>query len=304
MAIQSVIGPVEPAELGFTLPHEHLLSNLTKEYRGDGLLNDVDLMVAELAEYREAGGGSLVDCTTIGLGRDPVRIKEIASRSGVNVIMGTGFYREPYLEPDWIDRRDVASIAGQLVEEIETGVADTGIRAGLIGEVGADKWYISAVEERSLRAAARAQRSTGVAITTHAARWPVGLAQLDIFAEEGVDPRKVIIGHCDTVPDPGYHLALAKRGCYVQFDTIGLHRSEYDLRRRVEWVRNLIDHGFGAQILISHDICLRTALRATGGAGFAFITNTFLPLLGESGLAKEQLDGITVRNVATALDPA
>lgn len=303
MAIQSVLGPIEPSELGVTLPHEHLLSNLTREYRGEGLLNDPNLMVQELLEYKKIGGSSVVDCTSVGLGRDPVRLRDVSSRSGVAVVMGAGFYRDPYLEPDWVDRRTVEEVAERIVNDLEVGVDDTEVRAGVIGEVGADKWYVSAVEERSLRAAARAQRRTGVAITTHAARWPVGLAQLEIFLAEGVDPRRVIIGHCDTVPDPDYHLRLAQQGCYVQFDTIGLHRSDYDLDNRVSFVRNLIDNGYGAQILISHDICLRTALRATGGAGFAFINDAFLPRLREAGVDDGQIKQITVDNVARALTP-
>lgn len=95
MTIESVLGPIEPAALGFTLPHEHVFANLTREYRGEGLLHDPALMVQELEKYKEAGGSALVDCTSVGLGRDPVRLREISRQSGVTIIMGAGFYRDP-----------------------------------------------------------------------------------------------------------------------------------------------------------------------------------------------------------------
>ncbi|MBL1102060.1 hypothetical protein [Streptomyces coffeae] len=93
--------------------------------------------------------------------------------------------------------------------------ATAGVRVGLIGEVGCDKWYISAAEERSLRAAARAQRATGAAIYTHAAHWPVGPLQLDLLLSEGADPIRIAIGHCDTVTVPDYAFRVAERGAYV-----------------------------------------------------------------------------------------
>jgi predicted metal-dependent phosphotriesterase family hydrolase len=303
MTIESVLGPIEPAVLGFTLPHEHVFANLTREYRGEGLLHDEDLMTQELEKYKAAGGSSLVDCTSIGLGRDPLRLREIARRSGVTIIMGAGFYRDPYIEPAWLDRRTVDEISEQITTDLEDGVDGTGVKAGLIGEIGADKWYVSALEERSFRAAARAQKRTGVAITTHAARWSVGLAQLDILAHEGVDLRRVVIGHCDTVPDMDYHVAVADRGAYVQFDTIGLFLSEYDQDRRVAFIRNLVDRGHADRILISHDICLRTALSATGGPGFSHILDHFLDRLRAAHVAEEHIHQITVENVARALAP-
>jgi predicted metal-dependent phosphotriesterase family hydrolase len=304
MAIESVLGPIEPASLGFTLPHEHVFANLTREYRGEGLLHDSALMTQELEKYKKAGGSSLVDCTSVGLGRDPVRLREIARQSGVTIIMGAGFYRDPYIESAWIDPRTIDEISEQIATDLEEGVDGTGVKAGLIGEVGADKWYVSALEERALRAAARAQVRTGVAITTHAARWAVGLAQLDIFTHEGVDPSRVIIGHCDTVPDTDYHLEVADRGAYVQFDTIGLFLSDYDQDRRVDFIRNLISRGHVDRILISHDICLRTALSATGGPGFAHILDNFVQRLRDAQVAEEHIHQITVENVARALTPS
>ena len=214
--------------------------------------------------------------------------------------MGCGHYRDPYLDRDWFDRTPVEAIADELVRDITEGVRGTGIRAGVIGEIGADRGFISAAEERSFRAAARAHRRTGLTITTHAARWPVGLAQLRLLAEEGVDPRRVIVGHTDSVPDPGYHLALATQGCYVCFDSIGTG-SAYDTQRAADYVLALVSAGFGAQILLSQDVCLRDHLHACGGCGYAYLLTDFLPRLTAAGLDPEQVRAFVTDNPRAAL---
>ncbi|MGH3445198.1 MAG: phosphotriesterase family protein, partial [Nocardioidaceae bacterium] len=237
----TVRGPVDPDDLGLTLPHEHVFIDLVREYRADGLLNDRSLAVAELRAYADAGGRTLVDCTSIGLARDPLALVSVARETGLHIVMGCGYYRDPYL-PAELDTMSVDSVADSIVRDIEEGADGTGVRAGVIGEIGSDRGHLSALEERSFRAAARAHHRTGLTITTHAARWPVGLPQLDLLAEERVDPRRVVVGHCDLVPDPAYHLAVARRGAFVQLDTVQ-GESEYDTQCRVAWVRNLAEHG-------------------------------------------------------------
>lgn len=173
------------------------------------------------------------------------------------------------------------------------------MRAGIIGEIACDRWLTSA-EERAFRAAARAHLRTGITVTTHAARWPVGLRQLDLLAEEGVDPRRVIVGHCDTVPDPAYHLALAERGAFVQFDTIQ-GESEYDVEIRIAWIRALVDAGHEERILLSQDVCLRSNLRAFGGPGYAYVITGFRERLVRAGLAAPLVDRLVTENPQRAL---
>ncbi|MGO8961192.1 MAG: phosphotriesterase [Streptosporangiaceae bacterium] len=300
MQVMSVTGPVQPADLGIVLPHEHVFADLVREYRGTGLLNDEHLAGEELRLLREAGGTTLVDLTTDEIGRDPVRLRRVSAATGITIIMGCGHYRDPYLNRDWFDRHAVDAIADELVREIQEGVRGTGIRPGIIGEIGADKWYISAAEERSFRAAARAHLRTGVTISTHAARWPVGVDQLRLLAEEGVDPRRVIIGHADTVPVPEYHLELARQGCYVSFDSIGTG-TPYDLRRAADYVTALVRAGFGAQVLLSHDVFLRGHLRADGGCGYGYLLTAFLPMLAAAGLDPEEARALVTANPRAAL---
>jgi predicted metal-dependent phosphotriesterase family hydrolase len=297
--IQTVRGPIEPGDLGLTLPHEHVFINLVREYRGDGLLNDEALMKAELARFAERGGTTLIDCTSDDIGRDPEGLRGMSAATGLNIIMGCGHYRDPYLDPSTIDRTSTDRLADELVRDLTEGVRDTGVRAGIIGEIGSDKQYISAAEERSFRAAGRAQVRTGVPITTHAARWPVGTQQLDILEAEGVDPRQVIIGHCDMVPLPDYHMELARRGVFVQFDTIR-GESEYDAQARVDWIMSLVRAGHLSQILISQDICLRSHLHATGGPGFAGVLDDFVPRLRKAGLNDDEIACITTTNIRRA----
>ncbi len=299
MDVWTVLGPVSGPDLGVTLPHEHVFIDLVREYRGDGLLNDRALAVEELRHYVEAGGRTVVDCTSIGLGRDPLALADVARETGLNIVMGCGYYRDPYLPPE-LDRMGVAEAAELIVRDIEEGVDGTGVRAGVIGEIGSDRGHLSALEERSFRAAARAHHRTGLTITTHAARWPVGLPQLDLLAEEGVEPSRVVVGHCDLVPDPGYHLELARRGAWVQLDTVQ-GESEYDVRSRLAWIRNLAGHGHLDRVLLSHDVCLRSNLRALGGSGYAYVPTTFADQLRADGFSDADVHAILVDNPRRAL---
>ncbi|HET7357452.1 MAG TPA: hypothetical protein VFJ09_12325 [Nocardioidaceae bacterium] len=295
----TVLGPVDAGDLGTTLPHEHVFVDLVREYRGDGLLNDRALAVAELREYVEVGGRTLVDCTSVGLARDPLALVEVARETGLHIVMGCGFYRDPYLPPE-LDRMSVGEVADTIVRDIEEGVDGTGVRAGVIGEVGSDRGHLSALEERSFRAAARAHHRTGLTITTHAARWPVGLPQLDLLAEERVDPGRVVVGHCDMVPDPSYHLEVARRGAFVELDTVQ-GESEYDTRCRVRWVRNLAEHGFLDRVLLSQDVCLRSNLRALGGSGYAYVPTVFADHLRAGGFDDSDVRTLFVDNPRRAL---
>jgi predicted metal-dependent phosphotriesterase family hydrolase len=300
MDIMTVTGPIAPDELGVVLPHEHVFIDLVREYRGSGLLIDEELACAELRALTGAGGRTLVDLTTDEIGRDPAALRRVSEATGIFIVMGCGHYRDPYLDRDWFDRTPVDAIADEIVCDITEGVGSSGIRAGIIGEIGADRGYISAAEERSFRAAARAHLRTGVTINTHAARWPVGLAQLRLLAEEGVDPRRVIVGHTDSVPVPGYQLDLVRQGCYVSFDSIGTG-SLYNTRRAADYVLDLVRAGFGSQILLSHDVCLHDHLRAAGGCGYAYVLTEFLAMLTVAGLDEEQVRAFTTDNPRAAL---
>lgn len=300
--IQSVSGPVRVGDLGVVMPHEHTFIDLLREYRGEGLINDPELVRDELVRYREAGGTTIVDCTSRGLHPEPLLNRLVAAQSGVTLIMGTGFYRRPYIDEEWLMATPLDDIAALLVEDLTVGIDGTGVRAGVIGEIGCDR-QLTPAEERSFRAAARAHHATGATITTHAARWPVGLAQLDVLESEGVPAGRVIVGHCDMVPDRAYQRALAERGAWVQFDTLQAG-PDYFLERTVGAIHALVDAGFADRILLSQDVCLVSHLEAAGGSGYGFILGAFVPRLEASGLPAETVRRFVTDNPARALSGA
>lgn len=298
--IMTVLGPVAADTLGIVLPHEHLLCDMRRVTGNfDHLVDDAMLAIKEVMQFKDAGGTSLVDVTSWGLGRDPRTLQHISQETGLHIVMGCGWYRESFFDRPLYEST-VDEIAAEIVAEINDGVGDTGVRAGIIGEVGSDKHFISPAEERSLRAAARAHRQTGLTITTHAVLSPVGLAQLDLLEEEGVDLRRVIVGHCDGYPHPDYHQVLAKRGAYVEFDTFR-GRYSWDVHRRLGLVTEFIQRGYLEHLLLSHDICWKSHLKAYGGTGYDFLLTEFVPMLQEAGLSQEQIHILLVENPRRAL---
>lgn len=300
-AVMTVLGPVPAGELGTVLPHEHLICDIARVTNvPEHKLYEVPLAVAELRYYQEAGGATLVDVTSIGCGRDAVALRRIAEASGLHVVMGAGWYRDPFL-PEEVNVRSTVDLADEIVRDLTVGVGDTGIRAGIIGEVGCRLSHMSPAEERSFRAAAKAHRRTGATITTHADKCPVGLVQLDILIEqEGADPRRVIIGHADSYPEPDYHEAIARRGAWVQFDTIrGMF--EWEIEKRVKLVVEFVRRGYLRQLLLSHDVFMRPHLHAFGGEGYDYLLRGFLPRLRMAGLSDEQIRVLTVENPRAAL---
>lgn len=296
----TVQGPVDSSQLGITLPHEHVFINLMTEYKGEGFLGDRELAERELSEFKSAGGRTLVDCTSDDLDRDATALREMSARTGLNIVMGCGYYRDPYVDASYVDRRSVEELATQLVGEIDHGVGESGIRPGIIGEVGSNRRWISSVEERILRVAARAQLTSGLTIMTHAARWPLGIPQLDILTSEGVNPRHVVIGHCDMVPSAEYHHAVAQRGAFVEFDTIR-GESKYATEARAGYVMNLVRAGFISQILLSQDVCLTSLYRAQGGKGYTFVVSEFVSRLRALGLDQGEIDLLLIDNPRRAL---
>jgi predicted metal-dependent phosphotriesterase family hydrolase len=305
--VMTVSGPIPPDKLGFTLPHEHTgihLWHIPDRWDYWELTPDEELVGEELRELRRRGGGTLVDLTPPGVGRDPHRLRRLASATGLHIVMGTGWYREAYYPAEArIDRRSVDDLAAEIVGEFADGVDGTGIRPGIIGEVGTDKPWISAMEERVLRACARAATRTGMAITTHAVLSPVGQDQLRLFEEEGVDPARVVIGHADSYPDLDHYLAVLGRGANLEFDFIG-HRfgsEEAAEPRLVELIVELLERGFAAQLLLSQDVCHNSQLKANGGFGYVYLQQHFLPHLRTAAVGEGEIAQMTVDNPARIL---
>ena len=165
--------------------------------------------------------------------------------------------------------------------------------------MGTDKPWISAQEERVLRAAARAARRTGLAITTHAVLSPVGRAQLEVFEAEGADPTRVVIGHADSYPDLDHYLAIDERGASVEFDFLGMSftpAERHGEARVVELLCELLARGHAERVLLSQDVCHDSQLTRYGGNGYTYLARTFLPRLREAGVSDAEIDTMTVAN--------
>jgi len=296
--VQTVLGPIDPGELGFTLPHEHTqiaLWHIPDRWDYWQLTRDESLILDELAAYKAEGGNALVDLTPPGVGRDPLWLA-----SALHIVMGCGWYREAYYPAEtMIDRRTVDDLADELVREATDGVGDSGVRPGIIGEIGTDKPWVSALEERVHRAAARAARRTGLAITTHGVLSPVGLAQLGIFEEEGADPTRIVIGHADSYPVLEHHLAIVGRGASLEFDFLGMSFTATERLgegRIVELLCELLSRGHAERILLSQDVCHDSQLTRYGGNGYTYLARTFLPRLREAGVSDAEIETMTVAN--------
>jgi phosphotriesterase-related protein len=312
--VQTVTGPVKIAELGRTLMHEHILiSNPGVEYDPKQALDRPALVkeaVKRLKELRELGISTFVDPCPIELGRDVTLLKEISEKSGMNIICATGFYFEARGLPFYWRHCSVDEIAELYIREIETGVADTGVRAGLLKcATGAPK--ITALEDKFLTAATIAHKATGTAILTHTEDGLCGPEQQQIFGREGVELHRCLIGHCCGSADGAYHRRVVDAGSYIGFDRIGSIARQPD-EARADGVVRLIDAGFQQQIMLSQDrICsIRGAkppphvaqwiadLTAQGQwpPPYTHIFKSFFPLLRARGVSDAQIASILEDN--------
>jgi phosphotriesterase-related protein len=309
----TVTGPVAPEQLGVVQTHEHLLSDARSggPAYADFVLDDPELIVKELAAFREAGGGTLVEVTTRGLaGRRVDEILQISKRTGVKVILGTGYYTRPFYPPE-VEQRTVDDLAAEMITDLTDGFGDSGIRAGVIGEIGTLVDAIHPLEEKVFQAAALAHKATGVPITTHTDSGALAMEQVELLTSLGVSPSRIIIGHLDNRIDLGLNHALARTGVYLEFDGIGqdyyseVTRLQYPSdEERARAIADLVERGFLEQILLSSDICRKRHLKRFGGFGYDHILRRFIPLLRRHGFAQEEVETMLVANPARALSPA
>lgn len=307
-AIMTVLGPVDPLEVGSIASHEHIFARTTSDRSDpDTCLDEMDTAVEELLAYRRAGGDLLVDVTTIDMGRDPRRLAELSAATGVRIIAATGFYKGNYVsrgggsQPAWeylpaeLRQADSNRLAEVFICEIQAGIGGTGVKAGIIGEVGTSYDQILEVEDRVLRAAARAHRATGAPISTHTTLGTMGREQLGIFEEEGVALRHVVLSHMDLCADTPYHVELARRGAFLGFDTAGKVRYQSD-ETRIQLIQRLVQEGFEDQIVISCDIGRRSQMQRYGGRGYVYLFRKFVPALQAAGIEPGVIEKFLAHN--------
>ena len=305
LQVVTVTGPIAPANLGITLSHDHVLldafdmwGTLTGNY--GWILDDEDVMAAEVARYAASGGRTIVDPTNVGIGRQPEGLKRISERTGVNIVMGAGWYRERCY-PTYINEEMPDQLAQRLVTELTEGVDGTGVRAGFIGEIGTERHFITSAQERVFRAAARAHVRTGCPILTHTTHFgELGVEQLDLLREEGVDSRKVIISHLGDRVGIHWWMPIAHTGAFLDIDNLAFVDGYAPLSVRANNVAAFIAEGLIDQVMLSNDICVLSQLGQYGGPGYDNVIVNFVPLLKERGITDDQIHTMMVTNPARA----
>jgi len=349
MHIRTVCGKIKPVEMEITLLYEHIFAYLWTSYQSkeknqienkkdfdekisldnfgkirrdssslkdNVILTDIDLITREVGYFKNDGGSCIVDATPIGLFRSPSALKQISEATGVHIIASTGFYIAEALDAQ-TRSRSAKSLADQMVEEITDGIDNTGIKAGIIGEIGAPGEFDS-YEEKILQAAAYAQKRTGAAISLHTccpnqmhaskrkASWKQRVMEvLDYLEQNGADITRVMVGHADTTVefDINDHRQILKRGAYIVYDNFQQEHpyDMYNTYAPTDWQRvmNIValsEEGFTKQLIISTDLWQKAMLKEYGGWGLSHIINNVCPMLEKNGLNKDDIECLLVRN--------
>lgn len=304
--IITVLGEIPADKLGVTMPHEHVICDISLHSGNkNNRLTDINLAIQEVIAYREAGGNSLVDVTTVDIGRDPEALRQISEATGVNIITTTGLYCEEIYPPGFWNA-DKKSLAKMMIDEARNGIGETGIKPGVIGELGSKNSTVSPAEETVLRASALTHLETGLTIVLHSALNRPAPDQVRILLDEGAAQEKIIVSHADIVwhedihIDLTYHLSLLDIGCYLSFDTIGWQEFSPE-EHKIACILALIDRGYSDRLLLSSDLCRRTFYHANGGRGYDYVLKSFAPRLRDSGVSETDLTRILMSNPAEAL---
>ena len=303
--VHTVLGPIEPDQLGFTHTHEHILCDARMTHRTDPptrgtymLLDDRERAVSELKKFKDLGGGAMIELTTSAWGRDIKVLKRISEESGVHIVATAGSYTWPFI-PRHVDERSIARLTDDLIVEVTEGADGADTTAGIL-KSAIHFARIDGVEEKCLRAVARASIATGAAITTHTAGnrhheipgGNVGMQHVRVLREEGVSLDRLVVGHTDEHAEIDVLSELAELGCYVQFDVVNKTHYLLDLTR-AKLIRELIRRGHLNQILLGTDRCRHVELyEERGGVGYTYILETFVGMLEAEGVSSAEIDRI------------
>lgn len=293
----TTLGPKAAHELGVILPHEHVFVDLRtwdKPGYGEGDPDDViRLMAPELEKARAAGVTALVDCGPVGVGRRADILKVVSEAASFPLVVPTGVYREPWIPP-WVHEASLDSLCAWMQGELEGEIEKSGVQAGFI-KLSAGDDGITPTEAKVLRAAARAGKASGAVIGSHTIRGRVVRDQLDIIEQAGYSPARFIWIHTQAEPDFSLHLEMARRGAWLEYDSIG---DPQDDPKFIGWILQILQAGFGSQLLLSHDRGWYDPAQPGGGAPrpFTYLTQSFLPKLRAAGVAEDTLRALTVDN--------
>ena len=302
--VNTVFGPLNTSDLGFTLMHEHLIvasAGITRTYPELMGRDIIDRLVIALIEAKKAGISTIVDATTLDLGRDISIMAQASRMAGINIIACTGWWLEA---PRFLTAVSINQLTQAFVREIREGIDGTDIKAGIL-KAASDADGVTEWQEKVLRAAARAHLLTDVPIMLHSCSpRQIGKRQLAILKEEGVKPERVKMDHSNDTTDIGYLTWLMEQGCYLGMDRYPGYGAPKSHERTIT-LKTLIDAGYMDRMLPSHDypqVQISSDSIVPGPAenktarpqGWLYIKKTVFPELKEMGLSETQLAGLCV----------
>ncbi len=333
--MQTVLGPVSPDRLGPTLMHEHVLSSMRSHWSEptspadrelahrpldlDVLwrvranpnllldnceLQDRDLAVRELALFKDAGGSTVVELSSRGLAPDPAGLVDVARRTGLQVVLGTGYYVAAS-HPSGTDERTDEDLAAEMVRDLCAGIDESGVRAGVIGEIGISE-PMAPGERSVLLAAARAHLETGALLIVHPGPGATSILRVaDLLERAHVPPDRVVLAHVDERlrGDDSAAIGLLRRGFVLGFDTFGRDvympwrgRQHPSDAQRIEALVRLLEAGYVDQLVLSQDLAWKHELTAFGGYGYGHVLRDIAPRLRNAGVDERTLAGLLVDN--------
>ncbi len=279
---------------GITYSHEHMVIDLSKiKGNQDCYLNVYEEALNELRDLKDKGVCRIVDCSNRGMGVDWDINKRISEETGIEIVNSTGFYKDPFL-PQYVHTSDVEVLEEIMLNDIKNG-------AKIIGEIGTSKDKITPDEKKVFLAACKAQRKTNTVIITHTTLGTMALEQIHLFEENNVNLKKIIISHAALKNDFNLIEKIVQRGANVAFDTIGKLAYLSD-DTTAEFIKRLIDSGYSGQLLLSMDLTRKSHLKKNGGNGYAYLVDTFVPLLLSKGIKEEAIEKIMCKNFTEILE--
>jgi phosphotriesterase-related protein len=334
MAVVTVAGEISADQLGVTDIHEHILCDFSKNHEPSAgysddvkvditnlgvvtdnplaikdnlILSDVDTAIDELTFFEKAGGSTIVDLSTVEIGRDPAALRKISRACGINIVTCTGHYIHSFQSPE-IRALSVEVQQEEMQREIREGIGDSGVRAGVIGEIGSSEQLYPA-ERRGLIAAARVNATVGVPVIVHTEpKARIALEVLGVLSENGADLSKVSLCHMDSAfVETEYLESILETGANIEFDTFGenfcLHPnygpSDLD---RIKSLCGLLEKGYVNQLMLGCDLCLKCRLHAYGGWGYDHLLTNVVPAMKRLGVSEQEIDTMLVRNPQEFLD--
>jgi phosphotriesterase-related protein len=337
--VMTVLGPIEPDALGTTLIHEHIIFDLSVYHEArfgpgkDAPLPDeplgiehlwelkhnvarlrdnvhqrsLDIAAAELQRYKDVGGSTIVEVSSSGLVPNHAGLAQIARRTGLHIVAGTGYYIGASHPAD-LAEKSVGQVEEEMLRDVLEGIPGTGVRAGVLGEIGTTE-PLAPTERLVLEATGRVQAQTGTAIVMHpdsVHRTYERIAPaLDILEKAGAALDRVVVSHCDDRLHPSYdsYAKLAARGCTLAFDTFG-KQTYYATRgrqypsddQRISTIVRLVADGLAGSVTLSHDVCYKTDLTRWGGDGYGHVCRNIVPRLRQAGVSEAALQQMLVEN--------